>query len=93
MARPIRDPRLRRERPGQKPLLQGHLARAGRRLGDAPRGDTAPRPKASPVGSVQPAEDLASATNEGEAARGKATKSPADVATRPHLEGSDQGPA
>ena len=26
------------------------------------------------------------------AARGKATRSPADVATRPHLEGSEQGP-
>lgn len=26
------------------------------------------------------------------AARGKATRSPAEVATRPHLEGSEQGP-
>jgi hypothetical protein len=29
---------------------------------------------------------------EGEALRGKATRSPAEVATRPHLEGSEQGP-
>lgn len=101
MARALRDPRLRTEQPGQKPLLQGHLKKGGQR-GDtpaaAPTAGTAPdgAPEAAKAAdetrSSQPAEDDASLSGASAAARGKATKSPADVATRPHLEGSEQGP-
>jgi hypothetical protein len=57
-------------------------------------GGTGPGP-ADPTtsgASPQPAETTGVGV-EGEAVRGKATRSPADVGTRPHLEGSEQGPA
>jgi hypothetical protein len=81
------------DRPGQKPLLQGHRKPGGVRPADAPGGEATPGGETPPDRSAQPAEDLASSANDAEATRGKATKSPADVATRPHLEGSEQGPA
>ena len=87
------------DRPGQKPLLQGHLKPGAVRPADARDGEATaggeapPGGEAAPDRSAQPAEDLASNANDAEATRGKATKSPADVATRPHLEGSEQGPA
>lgn len=105
MARAPRDPRARLDRPGQRPLLQGHLKSGGRRdpaLEGAsangqpaevteppePTEDTTPEP--TKPRSAQPAAE--GAQGEGDAIRGKATKSPAEVATRPHLEGPDQGP-
>jgi hypothetical protein len=54
-------------------------------------GGTGPAP-ADPSIPAQPAETTGVGV-EGEAVRGKATRSPADVGTRPHLEGSEQGPA
>jgi hypothetical protein len=54
-------------------------------------GGSGPAP-ADPVEPAAPAETTGVGV-EGEAVRGKATRSPAEVATRPHLEGSEQGPA
>ncbi len=92
MARRRRDEGPRLDHAGQKPLLQGHL-----RVGGAGAGETgdgaAPTVEASSERSAQPAEDVPTSANEADAVRGRATKSPADVATRPHLEGSEQGPA
>ena len=42
--------------------------------------------------NAQPAEPRSPGGAEEKAVRGKATRSPAEVATRPHLEGSEQGP-
>lgn len=42
---------------------------------------------------AEPAEPVTPGAGDAEAARGKATSSPASVATRRHLEGSEQGPA
>jgi hypothetical protein len=42
---------------------------------------------------AEPAEPVTPGAGDTEAVRGKATSSPAAVATRPHLEGSEQGPA
>ena len=93
MARPTRDPHATIDRPGQKPLLQGHLKPGGVPAVDRSGDAVAKKDEARPARSAQPAEDLGTDSNHAEAARGKATKSPADVATRPHLEGSEQGPA
>ena len=43
-------------------------------------------------GSAEPAEPISPGAGDAEAVRGKATRSPDAVATRPHLEGSEQGP-
>ena len=98
-ARRQRDSARTLDRPGQKPLLQGHLRAGGVREqdGSSPGG---PPPdgagtEAQPPEHVgaEPAEDLSAAGNTDDAIRGKATKSPAATATRPHLEGSEQGPS
>ena len=51
-------------------------------------------PPADPTSQASPAApaETTGVGVEGEALRGKATRSPAEVATRPHLEGSEQGP-
>jgi hypothetical protein len=51
-------------------------------------------PPADPTASAAPAApaETTGVEGEGEALRGKATRSPAETATRPHLEGSEQGP-
>ena len=58
---------------------------------DSSEGMDADRPNAGAATAV-PADprDVPGAPDA--AARGKATRSPAEVATRPHLEGSEQGP-
>jgi hypothetical protein len=86
-----RDKQPRLDQPGQKPLLKGHLQPGGVRPGETPRegGEQLP----ADARSAQPAEDVATSSNQADAVSGKATKSPADVATRPHLEGSEQGPS
>jgi hypothetical protein len=83
-----------------------HLRPSGRRADDA-RGvdnaqvrdssDDAQRrantdPGGQPDRPAEPAEPLTPGGGDADALRGKATRSPADVATRPHLEGSEQGP-
>jgi hypothetical protein len=93
MARPPRDPRTRLDRPGQRPILQGHLRPGGRREADptdAPAG-AEPEAKGTPEASAQPAAE--GTQGAADAARGKATRSPDAVATRPHLEGPEQGPS
>ena len=50
------------------------------------------RPQGAGVASPVPAEPGGEAGSTDAAARGNATRSPAEVATRPHLEGSEQGP-
>ncbi|HUG29608.1 MAG TPA: hypothetical protein VMQ65_03720 [Candidatus Limnocylindria bacterium] len=104
MARRRRDDGPKLDRPGQPPLLQGRLKAGGLRAGDSagisageqaskPPGEDSIADQASFEISAQPAEDIASSPNQADVISGKATKSPADVATRPHLEGSEQGPA
>jgi hypothetical protein len=107
MARAPRDPKARLDRPGQRPLLQGHLRPGGRpdpnvsgAVGDSAAGDAeaspaeagkaAATPKPTKPRSVQPPTE--GTKGAGDAVRGKATKSPADVGTRPHLEGPEEGP-
>jgi hypothetical protein len=70
--------------PGQPPLLQGHLQAGGMRSIDR-----------SEVNVSKPATDGAADVGPGggDATRGRATKSDAAVATREHLEGSEQGPS
>jgi hypothetical protein len=69
-----------------------HLAPGGARRGD----DDASNPRESEQGSdvttPNPADPGAVPGSTGAAARGKATRSPDEVATRPHLEGAEQGP-
>ena len=92
MARRKRDDGPKLDRPGQPPLLQGHLKPGGLPSGEASSA-AARQPDAGSNRSAQPAEDVATSPNQADAVSGKATKSPADVATRPHLEGAEQGPA
>jgi hypothetical protein len=71
-----------------------HLRPGARRdnaeASDAHR-ESEPPPPASPAGA-EPADPATPGAGKGEAERGKATGSPAAVATRPHLEGSNQNP-
>jgi hypothetical protein len=115
MARAPRDPKARLDRPGQRPLLQGHLRPGGKPDpnlagptgdGEASEATAAPEPAAARQQAATPeqaatpqptkrrsAQPAAEGTaGAGDAVRGKATKSPADVATRPHLEGPEEGP-
>lgn len=102
MAREPRAPRPKLDQPGQRPLLQGHLRPGGVRAGETTPTETdeatssptagSAEPPAEPAGAptAQPATEVAQ--SEADVVRGKATKSPAAVATRPHLEGPEQGP-
>jgi len=88
MARAPRDPRLRLDQPGQRPILQGHLRRGGRPTPAQPPETTAP---------PAPEEQAAEPANEGAAGqktatKGKATRSPAKVAAKRSLAGSEGGP-
>jgi hypothetical protein len=97
MARKTRRQTPNLDQPGQPPLLQGHLRSGGQRdpglpgvnaSTDQPGGT--PAPDAAAPMSPQPATE--GAHGDADAARGKATRSPAEVATRPHLEGPEQSP-
>ncbi len=109
MAREPRPPRPKLDRPGQRPLLQGHLRRGGQRANDAKPQDaveTPANPATERAGAAVEAADASDETAEGPTAqpasevakgqadvvRGKATRSPAEIATRKHLEGPEQGP-
>jgi hypothetical protein len=74
-----------------------HLAPGGKPRGDGSEDTQAPTEQTAPEGagteSAIPAEPGGEAGSTDAAARGKATRSPAEVATRPHLEGSEQGPS
>src|SRR5438876_8549359 len=90
MARPPRDPRQRLERPGERPLLQGHLRAGGQSAGVKGATPESPEAQADEAQSAQPATE--SAAGEPDTERGKATRRSAKTATRPNLEGSEQGP-
>lgn len=67
------------------------------RPGSAPRaegddGDAREQAQGRPMEGAEPAEPVTPGAGDSEAARGKATRSPAAVSTRRHLEGSEQGP-
>jgi hypothetical protein len=104
MARRKRHPSPNLDQPGQPPLLQGHLRAGGTRDPEQPgaaEASAAAEADTDAVGadrtadagkpaSAQPATE--GARGEGDAVKGKATRSPAEVAKRPHLEGSEQSP-
>lgn len=69
-------------------MLQGHLRRGGRPAPDQPPATNELPP--AEERSAQPSDE--GATGEAGVTRGKATGSPAKVATRRNLEGSEQGP-
>jgi hypothetical protein len=82
-------------------LLKGYLKPGGLRANESADEQATEAPAAPAANSpdeqatqrsAQPAEDVATSPNQADAVTGKATKSPADVATRPHLEGAEQGP-
>jgi hypothetical protein len=75
-----RDARPDRIQGGEKPLLQGHLKK--KRFTTQPAAEELPHAEAPPA-AKEPATPKS---------RGKATKSPENIATRRHLEGSEQGP-
>ena len=95
VARPPRDPRARLDRPGERPILQGHLRRGGCRPEPSPASTTKAERPSEPTEVVE-AKSVQAATEGAEgaadAARGKATRSPAEVAARRNLEGPEQGP-
>jgi hypothetical protein len=70
-----------------------HL-KPGNRPGTSTDQDEAPiQDRNRPFEGAEPAEPVTPGAGDTEAVRGKATGSPASVATRRHLEGSEQGPA
>jgi hypothetical protein len=75
------------------PVTEEESAKTAAESAEVPAGEVpADAPREATAGSAaQPATEDASAP--GDAARGKATRSPAEVATRRHLEGSEQGPS
>jgi hypothetical protein len=77
-----RDARPDRIQGGEKPLLQGHLKK--KRFNQEPAAEQ----NADADVEVAPAAEEPATPK----SRGKATKSPETIATRRHLEGSDQGP-
>jgi hypothetical protein len=96
MARQPRDPRQRLDRPGERPLLQGHLRAGGKssvvqRSSERLEADELASPQVDDVPSAQPARE--GTAGDADAEQAKATRSPAETATRRHLEGSEQGPA
>jgi hypothetical protein len=87
--------------------MKNRPSQAARRARLAPidhlRHGGAQRPEADDAGAptqaderlfegAEPAEPVTPGAGDAEALRGKATRSPAAVATRRHLEGSEQGP-
>jgi hypothetical protein len=86
-----RDARPERIQGGDKPLLQGHLKK--KRFGPQPAGEQGPEVAVEPAIEITPAEITPAAEEPATPkSRGKSTKSPENIATRRHLEGSDQGP-
>ena len=72
-----------------------HLRPGARPSAETQNGE-APAPAQEPedrlVEGAEPAEPVTPGAGDADAVRGKATSSPAGVATRKHLEGSEQGP-
>jgi hypothetical protein len=91
--RPSQATRLGRRQPLDH-LRPGGLPTTGPETGapDEPPRETARRSTGRDE-SAQPAEPATPGAGDADAIRGKATGSPAAVGTRPHLEGSEQGPS
>jgi hypothetical protein len=73
-------------RPGGRPRTDSDAA------GQATGPDSNRTARVSDPRPAQPAEPATPGSGDADAMRGKATGSPAAVATRPHLEGSEQNP-
>jgi hypothetical protein len=81
---------------GTRQVPLDHLrpgARPRNEADDEGRSEGAPSNRPDNVAPAQPAEPATPGAGDSDATRGKATRSPAAVAERPHLEGSEQGPA
>lgn len=70
-----------------------HLRLGNAQRTDAGDGDGPTQAQHRPIEGAEPAEPVTPGAGDAEALRGKATRSPAEVATRRNLEGSEQGPA
>jgi hypothetical protein len=69
-----------------------HLKPGSRPRTQAEDNDASTQAQERPLEGAEPAEPVTPGAGDAEALRGKATRSPAAVATRRHLEGSEQGP-
>ena len=69
-----------------------HLRPGSRPSTQADDGDAPTPAQHQPLEGAEPAEPVTPGAGDAEALRGKATRSPAAVSTRRHLEGSEQGP-
>ena len=69
-----------------------HLRPGSAPRADADDGNAAKQAHERSLEGAEPAEPVTPGAGDTEAARGKATRSPAAVSTRRHLEGSEQGP-
>ena len=69
-----------------------HLKPGGRGRTEADERDAPTQSDQPPLEGAAPAEPVTPGAGDAEAVRGKATSTPAAVATRRHLEGSEQGP-
>ena len=76
---------------GQRQVPLDHLQPGGRHP-SAPTGDATTAADSTGPGPAIPSEPATPGQGEADALSGKATRSPAETATRPHLEGSEQGP-
>ena len=69
-----------------------HLQPGSRPQGETDDAAQPAEPQQGQLEGAEPAEPVTPGAGDAEAVRGKATRSPAAVATRRHLEGSEQGP-
>ena len=100
MARAARQAPLDHLRPGGRPRTEPEGS-VGPRPKDVERtdggetggGQTRGETGGGETEDAAPAEQVTPGGGEADAVRGKTTRSPAAVATRPHLEGSEQGPS
>ena len=82
-------PRTAEDAQDKGPTIEALRARGGAEPAEA----AVPAQAAEAAVPAQPAEPATPGAGDSDAVRGKSTRSPAAVAQRPHLEGSEQGPA
>ena len=76
-----------------RPAPLDHLRPGGAARTEADDSDAPTRADERPFEGAEPAEPVTPGAGDAEALRGKATRSPAAVPIRRHLEGSEQGPS
>jgi len=76
---------------GPREVPLDHLQPGGRHPSD-PTGDRTTAAGGTGPGAADPSEPTTPGRGEADAISGKATRSSAETATRPHLEGSEQSP-